>query len=131
MGMNEFGVDCTKVIALMFQEMKIISKVDNVRFPRDWFENTKEQRAINEFLRHINEYGENPYVRGNVYENEEPKPGDILFFRARESYVANHSGVYLKNNRMIHCIDGLGCHFVDYSFFWKKKFFSLMRLEGN
>ena len=128
MGANKFGVDCTKVIALIFQELEVISQVDRVRFSRDWFQHTKEEKALDEFLRHISEYG----VQGQMYSLQEDLSevavGDVLFFKMHENSPCNHTALLLEGNLMFHAIDGLGCHYTEFGIYWRKKFKRAMRV---
>jgi len=128
MGANEFGVDCTKVIALIYQELGIITQVDNIRFARDWYLHTKEERTVQEFTRHIEEYGHQGHTYSMQNKLENITYGDVLFFQMSEHCPCNHTSIYLGEGKMFHAIDGLGCHFVDFGFYWQKKFRTSMRI---
>ena len=128
MGNNKFGIDCTKLIANIFKDLGFISKVENVRLPRDWMGHTKEEITIKEFGRHIDEYSKKYTYTLGKYVPDDISAGDVVFFRLNPLYPCSHTAIAIDKEKIFHAIDGIGCHFTHFGIYWRRQAEFTMRL---
>ena len=64
------------------------------------------------------------YVRGK---RPSRRPGDILLKKTYDTAGASHVGIYVGNNRMLHCGDPIHYASIDTSY-WRSHFLQFGRL---
>lgn len=71
------------------------------------------------------------YNQCSIIPKTEAKPGDLIFFTGTyaTSKPVSHVGIYVGNNRMIHCGSPISYANTD-SAYWKKHFYAFGRLSG-
>lgn len=71
------------------------------------------------------------YKQCAVISKSEAKPGDLIFFTGTYATPnpVSHVGIYMGNNRMIHCGSPISYANTDSSY-WKKHFYAFGRLSG-
>lgn len=72
------------------------------------------------------------YQQCTVIPKSEAKPGDLIFFTGTYATAVpvSHVGIYVGNNRMIHCGSPISYANTDTPY-WKKSFYAFGRISGN
>ncbi|MDD4292200.1 MAG: NlpC/P60 family protein [Clostridia bacterium] len=104
--MKENGLDCLTFIIVVLQEVfgkyglsnKIINN-ENLRYPEDWF---KDEAMWTLYSDRIKDYCDTfEYIEGK----SEPQLYDILFFsHYNDPKRLTHVGMYIGNNKFVHCM---------------------------
>jgi len=130
MGVNKAGVDCTKLVAMIFIELGIFSGIDDVFYSSDWFLHTSEEIAINELARHCEKYLTNEYKHFVLdYDEKILLPGDVIFFAMLPNKPCHHAAIYCENNKIFHAINNLGVCFAAWcSAFWGNRARKIIRI---
>jgi cell wall-associated NlpC family hydrolase len=103
------GVDCATFIIGLLEDMEIVNSFSLGFYPRDWHINGKTDL----FLENIENFRDKiatvacgitlDRIDGPYY-----KFGDWLVFCLSPKGYANHSAIYLGDNKVVHCINGRG-----------------------
>lgn len=99
------GCDCGTFILACLEEAGIVDGYKYSYYSRDWHMHGSInilERSINEIAKKVN----SPYSL-EIYHEKEMKRGDWLLFRMSPKF-ANHGGIYIGNNKIVHSINDIG-----------------------
>ena len=100
-GMSPRGVDCSGFVLMTFRDKFAL------QLPRE----TREQAEI-----------------GTKIDKSELLPGDLVFFKGTyDTAGVSHCGIYVGDNKMLHCGDPIGYADLDTSY-WQSHFYAYGRL---
>lgn len=95
------GVDCLTLLANVFEDSKLIDKIDIPFYPKDWHLHRDAERYFEGLLQYTKEIKENP------------QPGDIVLWKFGRCY--SHGAIVIKWPVVIHAHIGVGCCYEDVS----------------
>lgn len=90
-GRDEKGLDCYGLILKFYKELNY--KLDDYQYKPDWF-----KESYNLFLENYHKYAKRI---------PKPEPGDAILL-SRNAESPTHIGIYLGNNKFIHCLRKCG-----------------------
>lgn len=134
-GDSKNGTDCAKFIALILVEIGLLSRLEKgIIYSRDWFlHGGCCDLIVESFARHGERYLSTglsmelfPYCNRWLI-----LPGDILFFSTGEHGRCNHAGLYLGDDKFVHCLERKGVYIADFSLHWRPKAKKLFRIYEN
>ncbi len=92
------GADCLTVLAEIYEEAGLISKIDIPYYPQDWHLHRTEERYLNGLLQYTKEI-------------EVPQPADIVLWKFGKCF--SHGAIVVKWPLIIHSYIGVGCIYED------------------
>ena len=123
------GADCTLFLAAIWKEFGLLTNVEHEYYKRDWINTTKDQKVINGILKHYKEYAIDGITLKQYERDEELFRGDLLVFCLNEKGIANHAGVYLGDEKLIHATNlrGVSVYFMGQA--WRSRITTFFRVE--
>ncbi len=109
MGCSKGGVDCTKFVGLVLEEIGVIAGIDkDVYYPRDWHIHGKREIVLESFLEHskLLKVGLSSEILEFTGESN-LLFGDVLCL-SLNNRLCNHTAFYLGDGKIIHCVQRLG-----------------------
>lgn len=132
MGCSKGGVDCTKFVGLVLEEIGVISGIDKeVYYPRDWHIHGKSELVLESFMEHSKLLTSG--LSSKIFDfTSEPNLlfGDVLCL-SLNGRLCNHTAFYLGDGKIIHCVQRLGVIEARLSPQWTNKVKKVFRLYGS
>ncbi len=88
------GADCLTLLACVFEESKLIPKIEVPYYPQDWHLHRSEERYLTGLLQYTKEV-------------DMPKPADIVLWKFGRCY--SHGAVVVEWPVVIHSYSRVGC----------------------
>jgi len=136
-GRSETGLDCGNFIEFFFADLGFIDQPADKKqgcYSRDWFLHSKNQKLLNSIwmresalIDKTSHFALFPYSDVFLF-----KEFDLILFSMARNGIANHVGIYLDGNNMLHCSESKGVRISPLCRFFLKRAVFVMRLEyGN
>lgn len=126
MGNNTGGIDCTKLMGVVFVDLGILSSYeDGVYYSKDWFYHSKKELVLESFVKHstLLKFGLS-FVKKKVDTNFIYKTGDIVLFSVGDTKKINHTGIYFcegNKEKLFHADVRKGVSFIHFLRYFKAR----------
>lgn len=100
MGCTKGGVDCTKLMALIFVEMGLLEKVEDMYYSRDWMVHGDVEVVLQAFSHHLCQFlSGGLWYQFLKYRPGLPMfPGDVICCSANKKRLCNHTLMYYDHD---------------------------------
>lgn len=117
MGETTGGVDCTKLMALIFVRLGLLERIDaNIYYGRDWYHFGDQEVMIQSFSSHLVRYLRDDLDWQLLHYKEKLQlmPGDVLAMAMTKSGLCNHTAMYLCEGKILHAVENVGVSIADF-----------------
>lgn len=133
MGANKGGVDCTKFVALLFEELDLLSHIEDCYYPRDWMMHGNEQVMKNAFEYHLQAYMARTltYCVLEYKKESELIAGDVLLMSPYRREIYSHTSLFLGDNKIVQALERKGVFITDFGVYWREMTGQFIRVFYN
>lgn len=122
------GADCILFVVAILIHCQLIKKINYDYYPKDWHLHTKENYVMQMFIDNVQKSSrEDILFKKYNPKNIKLHRGDILVFSMRKNEINNHAGLYMEDNYMANCLEGVGVHSVELMDFFQERLTTVFR----